>query len=78
MGYAPNPRVAELMNHIRRNRDVDALAETVALYWSDVTRQQVAAFPYLLDFERGARDSLRQHGYGLDCYYQDPDLQPGR
>ena len=35
LGYQPNPRVAELMGHIRRNRGVEALGESVALYWSD-------------------------------------------
>jgi len=74
----PNPRVAELMNHIRRNRAVDTLSETVALFWGDMSRDQVAAFPYLGDFEQGARDSLREHGYGLECYYQDPKLHPDR
>jgi len=78
MGYSPNPRVAELMNHIRRNRAVDALAETVALSWSDVTRDRVEAYPYLSGFERGARDCLREHGYGLECYYQDSSRSPER
>jgi len=78
MGYLPNPRVAELMNHIRRNRAVDTLSETVALYWGDISKDQVAAFPYLGDFEQGAKDCLRKHGYGLECYYQDPELHPDR
>ena len=75
MGYSPNPRVAELMNHIRRNRAVDTLSETVALYWGDISKDQVAAFPYLGDFEQGAKDCLRKHGYGLECYYKGLKLQ---
>lgn len=78
MGYLPNPRVAELMNHIRRNRGVDALAETVALFWSDVPQDRVGALSHLRDFEQGARESLRSHGYGLECYYQDPARRPER
>jgi DNA-binding LacI/PurR family transcriptional regulator len=78
LGYVPNPRVAELMNHIRRNRAVETLSETVALFWSDVSRERVADFSYLGDFEQGARHSLREHGYGLDCYYQDPSRSPER
>jgi len=78
LGYLPNPRVAELMNHIRRNRSVDTLSETVALFWSDVSRQRVAALPYLVDFEQALRESLREHGYGLECYYEDPQLPPAR
>ncbi len=78
IGYVPNPRVAELMNHIRRNRAVDALAETVALFWSDVGQRRVEAIPYLGEFEDGVRRSLMEHGYGLECYYQDPLLHPNR
>lgn len=78
MGYLPNSRVAELMNHIRRNRSVDALSETVALVWCDFSENQVAAFPYLRDFERGAHDALRKSGYGLERYYQDPDHRAER
>ena len=78
MGYARNPRVAELMNHIRRNRSVGALAENVALFWSDFSRDQVTEFSYLVDFEQGARACLQENGYGLECYYQDPDRRPER
>lgn len=78
MGYSPNPRVAELMNYIRRNRAVDTLAETVALLWGDISRERVEASPFLTDFEQGARDCLRAHGYSMECYYQDPQLSPAR
>jgi len=78
MGYLPNPRVTELMNHIRRNRAVDALAETVALFWTDIAKDRVEAFPYLGDFEQGARACLQVNGYGLECYYKDPELHPER
>lgn len=78
IGYRPNPRVAELMNHIRRNRAADALGEGVALFWSDSTKERVEALPYLDDFVQGVRECLRRNGYSLECYYQDPELKPDR
>ncbi|MCC5846756.1 MAG: LacI family DNA-binding transcriptional regulator [Verrucomicrobia bacterium] len=78
LGYQPNPRVAELMGHIRRNRGVDALGETVALYWSDAERARVHAFAHLRKLEDAVRKRLRDNGYGLECHYQDPAVSAAR
>ena len=78
LGYEPNPRVAELMGHIRRNRGVDALGESVALYWSDADKQRVHNFSHLVKLEEAVRDTLRVNGYGLECHYLDENTKPAR
>jgi LacI family transcriptional regulator len=78
LGYQPNPRVAELMGHIRRNRHVDALSETVALYWSDAEQAMIHSYPHLRELEEAVRKSLRENGYALECHYQDPSISPAR
>jgi LacI family transcriptional regulator len=78
LGYQPNPRVAELMGHIRRNRGVDALGESVTLYWSDAEKKRVQAFSHLVDFETSVRETLRANGYGLEIFYLDENTKPAR
>ena len=78
LGYQPNPRVAELMGHIRRNRGVEALGESVALYWSDAEKKRVQAFAHLVDFEKSVRETLRANGYGLEIFYLDESTKPAR
>lgn len=78
LGYQPNPRVAELMGHIRRNRGVDALGESVALYWSDAEKKRVQAFGHLLEFENAVRETLGANGYGLEPIYLEENTKPAR
>ncbi|HKK17247.1 MAG TPA: LacI family DNA-binding transcriptional regulator [Opitutales bacterium] len=76
--YRPNPRVGELMSHVRQNRALDQLKESVALYWADLGEPEVRKRPYLEDFEAGARESLQASGYGLTCFYQDAERSPAQ
>ena len=78
LGYRPNPRVAELMGHIRRNRTADALGETVALYWSDADRATVHGFEHLRRLEAAVRRRLADNGYGLECHYAEAGVSPAR
>ncbi|MCC5844183.1 MAG: LacI family DNA-binding transcriptional regulator [Verrucomicrobia bacterium] len=78
LGYQPNPRVAELMGHIRRNRGVEALGESVALYWSDAVQRDVQGYSHLVKLENAVRDTLRANGYGLECFYLDEKTKPAR
>ena len=78
LGYQPNPRVAELMGHIRRNRGVEALGESVALYWSDAEKKQVHGYSHLVNLENEMRNTLRANGYGLECFYQEENTKPAR
>lgn len=78
LGYQPNPRVAELMNHIRHGRHLDGLTECLALYWADVGHDEVKQTSYLSDFESEARKSLSDKGFGLECFYQNPEVSPER
>lgn len=78
LGYQPNPRVAELMSQVRRNRSLDQLKETVALYWADIDEDYLGERPFLREFEAGARESLQANGYGLICFYDDPGRKPAQ
>jgi LacI family transcriptional regulator len=77
LGYRPNPRVAELMSEIRRSRRVDSLTETVALIWTDATREQVRNYEHLLELEEAARTRLARQGFGLDIFYYDAQKLAG-
>jgi DNA-binding LacI/PurR family transcriptional regulator len=66
------------MGHIRRNRAVDALGETVAMVWADTGKQRVSRMPHMGIFEAAVRETLKQHGFGLEIFYQDPELNPGQ
>ena len=74
LGYRPNPRVAELMGHIRKNRSVDAFKETVALIWSDIGQAIVRESPSLNAFEQALQQALQAQGMGIQIFYQQPDL----
>ena len=74
LGYRPNPRVAELMGHIRKNRSVDAFKETVALIWSDIGQAMVRESPSLNAFEQALQQALQAQGMGIQIFYQQPDL----
>jgi DNA-binding LacI/PurR family transcriptional regulator len=78
LGYRPNPRVAELMGHIRRNRNVDSLKERVVMYWADMDAVSVDSLFYLREFEQGARTLLEANGVGLEVIYQKPELDDSR
>jgi LacI family transcriptional regulator len=55
LGYRPNPRVAELMGEIRKNRTTEGLQETVALIWADVSKAYIRKFTYLQELEQAIR-----------------------
>jgi DNA-binding LacI/PurR family transcriptional regulator len=74
LGYRPNPRVAELMGHIRKNRTSAGLAETVALVWADASREQVQHWQFLQTFEQAARECLMKNGYDLSVWHRDPQM----
>jgi len=78
LGYCPNPRVAELMGQIRRNRAVDALKESVAMFWPDMDAPAVDALFFLRQFESGARNVLEQNGVGMEVIYQEAGLETKR
>lgn len=78
LGYRPNSRVAELMGHIRRNRAVDDLRETVAMVWADLKESEVGKRPQLTAFEQAIRQTLQQHGMGLLILYRQPNLSTQR
>jgi DNA-binding LacI/PurR family transcriptional regulator len=78
MGYRPNPRVAELMGQIRKNRTAGGLTETVALLWTDLDRASVHDRSYRLEFEKAIQARLLENGYGLDVWYHDPSLRMER
>ena len=71
LGYQPNPRVAELMGQIRRNRSANHLTESVALYWSDADEDTVQGYAHLVGMEEAVRKHLRSQGYDLVCCYHD-------
>ena len=75
LGYQPNPRVAELMGHIRRNRSADALGETAALVWTDRRKTAPGTSPQLEAFEQAVRDTLRENGVGLTVFTREPDQE---
>lgn len=79
MGYQANPRVAELMGQIRRNRATHHLTESIALYWSDADQATVHGYTHLHQMEEAIRVHLRSQGYHLICcYHGETDGTPAR
>jgi LacI family transcriptional regulator len=74
LGYRPQPRVGELMAHIRRGKTLLA-GEWLAFLWMDAP-WKTRTFAALGD---GARGRARELGYGLDEFWlSEPGMSPAR
>lgn len=69
LGYRQQPRVAELMAHIRRSRSMPT-GEQIAFVWMDAAWK---TRPFVTMWE-GAQDRARALGYDVDEFWR---LQPG-
>lgn len=68
LGYRPNPRVAALMAHIRRSRQVSA-GERIAFVWVHTSRQESQTDPFLVRVFEGARARADALGYQIEQFW---------
>lgn len=74
LGYRPQPRVAELMAHIRRGRTMPA-GERLAFLWMDAPWKK-RTFSILWT---GARNRAAELGYGMEEFWLlEPGMTPAR
>lgn len=66
-GYRPNPRVAELMTHIRSGRR-RIRGETLALVWLDGDPR--AEGPFRAEVHAGARARAAEWGFALEAFWR--------
>ena len=78
LGYRPNPRISELMTHIRKTRRATANTETIAMIWADVTRETVMNSKNLQKFQTSVQRRLTENGFGLVVFHLDADLSAAR
>ncbi len=78
LGYRPNPRISELMTHIRKTRSATANTETVAMIWADVTRTTIQNMKNLQHFQATVNRRLTENGFGLTVFHLDKALSATR
>jgi len=78
LGYRRDPRVTELMEHLRTARPHRA-SSTIAMIIPELTREQLAHYPPIQGLIEGARDIATFAGFNLDFFHlTDPGMSPKR
>ncbi len=74
LGYRANPRVTELMTHIRRGQPV-ARGERIAFIWSDAPWKERSFQPFF----QGVQARAAELGYGIEEFWlEEPGMTPIR
>lgn len=74
LGYRRDPRLAELMEHLRLVRHREAPSH-VAMVIPELTREQVLHYPPILNLMEGVREIAEFAGYGIDVFHlTDPSM----
>lgn len=74
LGYRRDPRITELMEHLRTSRPQRA-ASTIALIIPELTREQLAHYPPIQGLIAGAREIAEFAGFSLDLFHlTDPGM----
>lgn len=68
MGYQRDPRIAELMQHLRTPRAERATSK-VAMIIPELTREQLAHYPPILGLIEGVVEIAAMAGFGLERFY---------
>lgn len=78
MGYRSDPRLSELMAHLRTARPARAHAN-LAFVIPELDRARVKGFTPVLRMLEGVREMARAHGFGVDVFYlADPGMNARR
>ncbi|MCM2273817.1 MAG: LacI family transcriptional regulator [Candidatus Didemnitutus sp.] len=78
LGYRRDPRITELMEHLRTARPQRA-SSTIAMIIPELTREQLAHYPPIQGLIEGAREIAAVAGFGLDVFHlTDPGMSPRR
>ncbi len=68
LGYRPDPRVSQLMSHLRETREKKT-SETLAFIWSDGTPESVAQSSYSQELVHAATRRAGEMGFRLDQFW---------
>ncbi|AWI09478.1 LacI family DNA-binding transcriptional regulator [Ereboglobus luteus] len=68
MGYRTDPRISELMVHLRVAR-ADRAPSNIAFVIPELTREQVQHYPPILGMLEGVRNIAKNVGFGVDVFY---------
>ena len=78
MGYQRDPRIAELMEHLRTTRS-HRPRSAMAVIIPELDREQVLHYPPILGLLQGVQEVADLAGFGLDTLYlADPGMTPRR
>ncbi len=68
LGYQRDPRITELMAHLRTTRP-QRTASTIAMLIPELTREQLAQYPPVHGLIEGAREMAARAGFSLDLVH---------
>ncbi len=78
MGYRSDPRISELMVHLRVAR-ADRAPSNIAFIIPELTREQVQHYPPIIGMLAGVREIAKSVGFGVDVFYlADPGMSTRR
>lgn len=74
MGYHRDPRITELMQHLRTPRP-QRIASRIAMIVPELTRERLAHYSPILGLIKGAEEVASMVGYGLELFHlSDPGM----
>lgn len=78
MGYHRDPRISELMQHLRKPRP-QRISSRIAMIIPELTREQEAHYPPIRGLIEGVNETAAMAGYGIDEFYlADSGMTPRR